>query len=185
MPELSLPTRSARSASRSTACTPRARWAPRPRSRRARSSSPGATSACSSSATRSSPRATPRGRSSGGRSGGQGAGGTFAPWIRNYIQRSKAPEHIGWKVAVKDRLNALKNPYAHLHLTDISIEKVQGVPDAVGPAALPRVVPVVGRRGGDRARQRGRSQEGAAPPGVGHRPRQAHRVRPVPRAATP
>src|SRR5690606_19075729 len=60
---------------------------------------------------------------SGGKSGGQGAGGTFAPWIRNYIQRSGAPPHIGWKVAVKDRLNALKNPYAHLHIEDISIEK--------------------------------------------------------------
>jgi acetyl-CoA C-acetyltransferase len=65
---------------------------------------------------------------SGGRSGGQGAGGTFAPWIRSYIQRSKAPEHIGWKVAVKDRLNALKNPYAHLQLADISIEKVKESP---------------------------------------------------------
>ena len=49
---------------------------------------------------------------SGGRSGGQGAGGTFAPWIRSYISRSGAPEHIGWQVAVKDRLNALKNPNA-------------------------------------------------------------------------
>jgi len=65
---------------------------------------------------------------SGGRSGGQGAGGTFAPWIRSYIQRSNAPEHIGWKVAVKDRLNALKNPYAHLHLADISVEKVRESP---------------------------------------------------------
>ena len=65
---------------------------------------------------------------SGGRSGGQGAGGTFAPWIRSYISRSGAPEHIGWKVAVKDRQNALKNPYAHLHLKDISIEKVKESP---------------------------------------------------------
>ncbi len=65
---------------------------------------------------------------SGGKSGGQGAGGTFAPWIRNYINRSGAPEHIGWKVAVKDRLNALKNPYAHLHLKDISIEMVKESP---------------------------------------------------------
>src|SRR3989440_8758155 len=60
---------------------------------------------------------------SGGRSGGQGAGGTFAPWIRSYISRSGAPEHIGWKIAVKDRLNALKNPHAHLRIDDISIEK--------------------------------------------------------------
>src|SRR5215471_18462649 len=64
----------------------------------------------------------------GGRSGSQGAGGSFAPWIRQYISRSKAPEHIGWKVAVKDRLNALKNPYAHLHLADISIETVRESP---------------------------------------------------------
>ena len=65
---------------------------------------------------------------SGGRSGGQGAGATFSPCFREYIRRSKAPEHIGWTVAVKDRLNALKNPYAHLHLEDISIEKVRESP---------------------------------------------------------
>ena len=65
---------------------------------------------------------------SGGRSGGQGAGGTFAPWIREYIRRSAAPEHIGWMVAVKDRLNALNNPHAHLHLPDITIEKVKESP---------------------------------------------------------
>ena len=64
----------------------------------------------------------------GGRSGSQGAGGSFAPWIRNYIRKSGAPEHIGWKVAVKDRLNALRNPKAHLHLHDISIEKVKESP---------------------------------------------------------
>jgi len=64
----------------------------------------------------------------GGRSGSQGAGGSFAPWIRNYITKSKAPEHIGWKVAVKDRLNALRNPKAHLQLHDISIEKVKESP---------------------------------------------------------
>ncbi len=65
---------------------------------------------------------------SGGRSGGQGAGGTFAPWIREYIRRSKAPEHIGWMVAVKDRRNAMKNPHAHLHLPDITIDKVKESP---------------------------------------------------------
>ena len=61
----------------------------------------------------------------GGRSGGVGAGGAFAPWMRAYIAGSGAPEYIGWMVAVKDRLNALKNPYAHLHLADITIEKVK------------------------------------------------------------
>ena len=64
----------------------------------------------------------------GGRSGSQGAGGSFAPWIRNYIRRSGAPEHIGWKVAVKDRRNALRNPHAHLQMKDISIEKVKESP---------------------------------------------------------
>src|SRR6266508_4552059 len=64
----------------------------------------------------------------GGRSGGMGAGGIFAPHMRSYIERSGAPEHIGWKVAVKDRKNALKNPYAHLQLKDISIEKVKESP---------------------------------------------------------
>ena len=65
---------------------------------------------------------------SGGKSGGQGAGGTFAPWIREYIRRSGAPDHIGWQVAVKDRQNALKNEYAHLHLDDISIDMVKESP---------------------------------------------------------
>jgi acetyl-CoA C-acetyltransferase len=64
----------------------------------------------------------------GGRSGGIGAGGAFAPFIRAYIERSGAPEYIGWQVAVKDRQNALKNPYAHLRLADISIEKVKDSP---------------------------------------------------------
>jgi acetyl-CoA C-acetyltransferase len=63
-----------------------------------------------------------------GKGASLGAGGAFAPFIRAYIQRSGAPEHIGWKVAVKDRLNALKNPYAHLKIEDISIEKVRASP---------------------------------------------------------
>ena len=57
-----------------------------------------------------------------------GAGGYFAPVIREYVERSKAPAHVGWKVAVKDRLNALKNPYAHLHIPDITLEKVRDSP---------------------------------------------------------
>ncbi|MGH9029541.1 MAG: thiolase domain-containing protein [Acidimicrobiales bacterium] len=54
-----------------------------------------------------------------------GAGGYFAPIIRAYMRRSGAPDHIGILVAVKDRLHALKNPYAHLHMEDISVEKVR------------------------------------------------------------
>src|SRR6266571_1707476 len=57
-----------------------------------------------------------------------GAGGYFAPLIRAYIRRAGAPSNIGMMVAVKDRLNALKNPYAHLHLDDISYEKVAESP---------------------------------------------------------
>lgn len=54
-----------------------------------------------------------------------GAGGYFAPHIRAYMRRSGAPEHIGRMVAVKDRRNALDNPYAHLHLTDIDMKMVE------------------------------------------------------------
>src|SRR4051794_21087647 len=55
-----------------------------------------------------------------------GAGGYFAPHIRAYMRRSGAPDHIGMLVAVKDRLNALKNPYAHLHEADITFESIEG-----------------------------------------------------------
>jgi acetyl-CoA C-acetyltransferase len=57
-----------------------------------------------------------------------GAGGYFAPHIRAYMRRSGAPAHIGMKVAVKDRLHALRNPYAHLHLPDISMEVLEASP---------------------------------------------------------
>ena len=65
---------------------------------------------------------------SGGRSGGVGAGGYFAPHVRAYIERSGAPDYVGWMVAVKDRHNALKNPYAHLQLADIDLEAVRDSP---------------------------------------------------------
>jgi acetyl-CoA C-acetyltransferase len=54
-----------------------------------------------------------------------GAGGYFAPIIRAYMRRSGAPDHIGILVAVKDRKQALKNPFAHLHIEDISFEMVR------------------------------------------------------------
>ncbi|MDT4978282.1 MAG: acetyl-CoA C-acetyltransferase [Pseudonocardiales bacterium] len=54
-----------------------------------------------------------------------GAGGYFAPHVRSYIRRSGAPAHIGSLVAVKDRLNGAKNPYAHLRQPDITFESVQ------------------------------------------------------------
>ena len=55
---------------------------------------------------------------------GAGAGGYFAPHVRAYIRRSGAPTHIGAMVAVKDRLNGAKNPLAHLHQPDITLDKV-------------------------------------------------------------
>ena len=57
-----------------------------------------------------------------------GAGGFFAPLIRSYIRRSGAPEDTGIRVALKDRLNALKNPYAHLRIEGISFEQIANSP---------------------------------------------------------
>ncbi|MCH2169554.1 thiolase domain-containing protein [Myxococcota bacterium] len=57
-----------------------------------------------------------------------GAGGFFAPLVRGYMRRSGAPEDTGIRVAVKDRENALKNPYAHLHMEDISFDLVASSP---------------------------------------------------------
>ncbi len=54
-----------------------------------------------------------------------GAGGFFAPLVRTYMHRSGAPEDTGIRVALKDRLNALKNPYAHLKMPDISYEMIR------------------------------------------------------------
>ncbi|WP_110205899.1 thiolase domain-containing protein [Nocardioides daejeonensis] len=53
-----------------------------------------------------------------------GAGGYFAPHVRSYIRRAGAPNHIGAIVAAKDRQNALRNPYAHLHNADTTVESV-------------------------------------------------------------
>ena len=57
-----------------------------------------------------------------------GAGGYFAPHIREYIARSKAPADVGMRVALKDRLNALRNPYAHLHMRDITLQQIEESP---------------------------------------------------------
>jgi acetyl-CoA C-acetyltransferase len=54
-----------------------------------------------------------------------GAGGYFAPHVRSYIRRSGAPDHIGILVALKDRRNGCKNPYAHLQEHDVTYEKVR------------------------------------------------------------
>jgi acetyl-CoA C-acetyltransferase len=57
-----------------------------------------------------------------------GAGGYFAPLIRAYMRRSKAPDDVGIRVALKDRLNALKNPYAHLKFPGIDFDQVANSP---------------------------------------------------------
>jgi acetyl-CoA C-acetyltransferase len=57
-----------------------------------------------------------------------GAGGYFAPLIRAYMRRSGAPADVGVIVAVKDRRHALGNPYAHLHMPEISPETVKASP---------------------------------------------------------
>jgi acetyl-CoA C-acetyltransferase len=57
-----------------------------------------------------------------------GAGGYFAPHIRAYIRRSGAPADVGMRVALKDRINAMRNPYAHLHMEDITMEKIAESP---------------------------------------------------------
>jgi len=63
-----------------------------------------------------------------GRGASLGAGGAFAPYMRSYMYRTGAPADVGPMVAVKDRKNALKNPYAHLKIEDISLEKVKSSP---------------------------------------------------------
>ncbi|MHB8511843.1 MAG: thiolase C-terminal domain-containing protein [Actinomycetota bacterium] len=58
-----------------------------------------------------------------GRTFGAGAGAFFAPYIRLYIDRSKAPLEIGPRVAVKARSNGARNPYAHLRKA-VTLEEV-------------------------------------------------------------
>ena len=54
-----------------------------------------------------------------------GAGGYFAPIIREYMRRSHAPYDVGIKVAVKDRLHGARNPLAHLQKPDITMQEVE------------------------------------------------------------
>ncbi len=57
-----------------------------------------------------------------------GAGGYFAPIMREYIRRSGAPRDTGIKVAVKDRLHGARNPLNHLQMPDISMQEVEDSP---------------------------------------------------------
>ncbi len=72
---------------------------------------------------------------------GAGAGGYFAPHVRSYIRRSGAPEHIGAMVAVKDRRNGARNPYAHLRQPDITLESVQASPMLWDPIRFDETCP--------------------------------------------
>ena len=83
-----------------------------------------------------------------------GAGGFFAPLIRAYMYRSGAPRHIGHLVAVKDRLAALRNPKAHLHLPDIDLKMVEESFLLWDPLRYLDVCPSLRRRDGDGDRQR-------------------------------
>ena len=85
-----------------------------------------------------------------------GAGGYFAPFIREYVRRSNAPDDIGILVALKDRLNALKNPYAHLHEPDITYDSVKESFMLWEPIRYTRDVPQLRRRHRDGAGRRGR-----------------------------
>ena len=85
-----------------------------------------------------------------------GAGGYFAPHIRAYIRRSGAPSHIGAMVAVKDRRNGARNPYAHLQQPRHHAGVGAGLAHALGSGAVRRDLPVVGRRlRGDHRRRAG------------------------------
>ena len=70
-----------------------------------------------------------------------GAGGYFSPIIRSYIRRSGAPAHIGCMVAVKDRTNALLNPYAHLHEPGWTLEKAMESPMLWDPVRMVETCP--------------------------------------------
>ena len=79
------------------------------------------------------------------------------PQLHPAVQGTRAHRLEGGRQGPHERTQEslrASSPQGHLD------REGQGVPDAVGPAALPRVLPVLRRRGGDRDRQRGRGEEG-------------------------
>ncbi|MCB0994990.1 MAG: thiolase domain-containing protein [Acidimicrobiales bacterium] len=70
-----------------------------------------------------------------------GAGGYFAPIIRQYMQRTNAPELIGCMVAFKDRQHALRNPYAHLQQSDLTFDQVVEAPMLWDPVRFSETCP--------------------------------------------
>lgn len=71
-----------------------------------------------------------------GRSFSSGAGGAFAPVARAYIDRWKVPLEMGPRVAVKDRGNAMRNPYAHWQKGAVTLEDVLNSPMLWDPFRL-------------------------------------------------
>jgi acetyl-CoA C-acetyltransferase len=57
-----------------------------------------------------------------------GAGSTFASFLRLYIEQYGVPKDIGIRTALKDRQNALNNPYAHVQIPGISYEQIGDSP---------------------------------------------------------
>ena len=53
-----------------------------------------------------------------------GTGSLFGALCREYIARSGAPPDIGDRAALKDRQNAVRNPYAQIRRPDITLEKI-------------------------------------------------------------
>jgi acetyl-CoA C-acetyltransferase len=53
-----------------------------------------------------------------------GTGSLFGALCREYIHRSGAPTHVGDVAALKDRQNALLNPYAQVRQPDITLEAI-------------------------------------------------------------
>lgn len=53
-----------------------------------------------------------------------GTGSLFGALCREYIHRSGAPAHIGDVAALKDRMNALLNPFAQVRRPDITLEAI-------------------------------------------------------------
>lgn len=53
-----------------------------------------------------------------------GTGSLFGALCREYIHRSRAPGHIGDLAALKDRQNALLNPYAQVRRPGLTIEDI-------------------------------------------------------------
>jgi len=70
-----------------------------------------------------------------------GAGGYFAPLVRSYMNRSGAPDDTGIRVALKDRRNALKNPYAHLRDPNMNFDTIAGSPMLWDPIRLHEACP--------------------------------------------